>query len=107
MTFGPYLRSLREDRQLTRAALAGRVGEVDPDALISASSLGNWEHERDGRTPNLDQVFAICDALGVSDEERLKLVQLARERLRDLARERRSKSAAADHAEPAGDLDVV
>lgn len=60
MTFGETLRKLREDRGLSQAELAGKVG-------LSQGAIAHYE--RGSRALDVETVLALTQALGVSVEE--------------------------------------
>jgi transcriptional regulator with XRE-family HTH domain len=59
MSFGQYLRALREKARLSRAELARRAG-------VPASTLRNWEDDRG--FPGLPVLPRLAEALGVQVE---------------------------------------
>lgn len=87
-SFGLRLRELREGKGLSRAALAARCSTPG----VGAGSIKFWETEFASRVPSLDQFFALCLALSLTDAEILELLRLAA--ARDSARRSRCEVAA-------------
>lgn len=80
MTLGRYLRQKRSSRGLTLELLAARCRSLAPRAVgLTKANLGHWERERHGRAPSLGQFEIVAEALGMSFEERLHALRLARE----------------------------
>lgn len=57
--FGKQLKKWREHKGLTQPALAGLL-------RVSQSTVGNYEGLSSKRSPALDNVLRVCDALGIS-----------------------------------------
>lgn len=76
---GRYLLSKREARGDTHRSLAERCRRIDPAVTgIHASSLAFWESGYRNRRPSLAQFDVLADALGLTVEERLHALRLAR-----------------------------
>ena len=69
-SFGELLRRRRQAAGLTQEALAERAG-------VSAKAISDLERDPD-RTPRLDTVVLLADALGLDRAERQSLLAVAR-----------------------------
>lgn len=69
-TFGAALRHLRLAAALTQEELAER-------AQLSERAIRDLERDR-GRTPRLHTVRLLAEAMGLDDEEKARLLALAR-----------------------------
>jgi transcriptional regulator with XRE-family HTH domain len=79
-TLGQYLREKREARGITVRALATRCRGLAPSLKgLHHSSLTFWETGYRARRPSAAQLDVLCDALGLTVEERLHALRLARE----------------------------
>ena len=70
MAFGPLLRRLRIDAELSQEALAERAGKMSADAV---SALERGRH----RAPPRETVELLAKALGVSEHVRKQLEAVA------------------------------
>jgi hypothetical protein len=87
MRFGAFLSAARGTT--SRRGLARRCAEVAPEVTgITEASLRFWESERFNRVPTLGQYAVLVEALGLSPEERLRGLELARSRVEDITRTR-------------------
>lgn len=60
---GEKLRKVREERGVSREALAKKLG-------IASAQLLNWEEDREA--PDLEHLVRLCDSLGISIDDLLK-----------------------------------
>lgn len=62
--YGQRIRELREERNLTQAQLADRIG-------TTASTVGKYE--REGLQPSVETIISLCKFFGVSADYLLGL----------------------------------
>lgn len=91
--FGRYLREARSARDLTAEDLAVRCHELAPEVEGFHRCVIYWwergrrtaEEPRGSSTPSLVQFDVVADVLGLSVEQRLHAIRLARDDARDRA----------------------